>query len=72
MHNFTYYTPTKVVFGKNAEAQVGELVKAQDCRNTLITISHSLTSGWHSSDLIYNRKITSLRDQYTSGPAGLS
>ena len=28
MHDFTYFTPTKVVFGKNAEAQVGSLVKS--------------------------------------------
>ena len=28
MFDFNYYTPTKVVFGKGAEAQVGELVKA--------------------------------------------
>ena len=34
--DFTYYTPTKVVFGKGAEAQVGELVKAQGCKKVLI------------------------------------
>lgn len=28
MLNFEYYTPTKVVFGKNTEKQAGELVKA--------------------------------------------
>lgn len=27
MQNFTYYAPTQVVFGKNTESQVGELVK---------------------------------------------
>ena len=26
-NDFTYYAPTKVVFGKGAEAQVGKLVK---------------------------------------------
>ena len=25
---FTYYNPTKVVFGKNAEEQTGELIRA--------------------------------------------
>ena len=34
--DFQYYTPTKVVFGKGAEAQVGELVKAQNCKKVLI------------------------------------
>ena len=29
MENFIYYTPTKVVFGKGSEKQVGELVKEQ-------------------------------------------
>jgi len=36
MYNFTYYTPTKVVFGKGAENQTGALVKAQGCKKTLI------------------------------------
>ena len=34
--DFQYYTPTKIVFGKGAEAQVGELVKAQNCKKVLI------------------------------------
>lgn len=34
--DFQYYTPTKVVFGKDAEAQVGALVKAQGCSKVLI------------------------------------
>ena len=36
MFNFTYYTPTKVVFGKGAEDQAGTLVKAQGCKKVLI------------------------------------
>ena len=36
MLDFTYYTPTKVVFGKNTEEQIGTLVKAQNCKNVLI------------------------------------
>ena len=36
MLNFEYYTPTKVVFGKNAEAQVGRLVKEQNCKKVLV------------------------------------
>ena len=36
MYNFNYYTPTKVVFGKNTEYQFGELVKEQGCKKVLI------------------------------------
>jgi hypothetical protein len=36
MNNFTYYTPTKVVFGKDTDKQVGQLVKEQKCKKVLI------------------------------------
>lgn len=36
MHDFTYYTPTKIVFGKNTEQQTGELVKARKGSKVLI------------------------------------
>ena len=36
MINFEYYTPTKVVFGKNTEEQTGKLVKAEGCRKVLV------------------------------------
>ena len=36
MSGFTYYTPTKVVFGVGAEAQVGKLVKERACKKVLI------------------------------------
>ena len=36
MENFKYYTPTKVVFGRGVENQVGELVKEQGCRKVLV------------------------------------
>ena len=36
MENFTYYTPTKVVFGKGTEKQTGDLVKEQGCRKVLV------------------------------------
>ena len=36
MFNFNYYAPTKVVFGRGAEAQTGALVKAQNCKKVLI------------------------------------
>lgn len=34
--NFTYYAPTKVIFGKGTENQIGDLVKQQKCRKVLI------------------------------------
>ena len=40
MHNFEYYTPTKVVFGKNTEAETGKLVKSRiagRCSSTMET-----------------------------------
>lgn len=36
MLNFQYYTPTKVVFGKDAELKVGSLVKAEECKKVLV------------------------------------
>lgn len=34
--NINYYAPTKIVFGKNAEEQVGALIKQQSCKKVLI------------------------------------
>lgn len=34
--DFTYYTPTRVVFGKDTEKQVGTLVKEQGCKKVLL------------------------------------
>lgn len=36
MINFEYYTPTKVVFGKGTQNQVGELVKQEGARKVLV------------------------------------
>ena len=36
MKGFTYYTPTKVVFGRNASEKVGRLIKEQGCKKVLI------------------------------------
>ena len=36
MNNFTCYTPTKVVFGRDTDKQVGQLVKEQNCKKVLI------------------------------------
>ena len=36
MIDFNHYSPTKIVFGKGTEAQVGKLVKAQNCKKVLV------------------------------------
>ncbi len=36
MNNFQYYTPTKVVFGKDTESQTGDLIKEQKCSKVLV------------------------------------
>ena len=36
MHDFVYYTPTKIIFGKNTEQQCGSLIHACKCRKVLI------------------------------------
>lgn len=36
MENFEYYAPTKVVFGKETEKQVGDLVAQQGCKKVLV------------------------------------
>ncbi|MGB8452874.1 MAG: iron-containing alcohol dehydrogenase [Anaerocolumna sp.] len=36
MQNFQYFTPTKVLFGKGTDEQVGRLVKEQNCRKVLV------------------------------------
>jgi len=36
MQNFTYYTPTKVVFGKGAETKAGKMIKQLGCKKVLV------------------------------------
>lgn len=36
MYNFSYYTPTEIVFGRKTEERLGALVKAQGCKKVLI------------------------------------
>ena len=36
MQDFQYYTPTKVYFGQNAEAQVGAVLRERGCRRVLL------------------------------------
>lgn len=55
--NFEYYTPTKVVFGKDAEAQTGSLIQAQNCKKVLV---HFGGSSAKKSGLL-DRVFTSLK-----------
>lgn len=36
MHNFEYYAPTKVVFGRNTESETGKLIKELNCQKVLV------------------------------------
>ena len=36
MFDFSYFAPTKVVFGRKTEEKIGKLVKAQNCKKVLI------------------------------------
>ncbi len=36
MNNFTYYTPTKVVFGKDTQNQVGKFISQMGCKKVLL------------------------------------
>ena len=36
MNNFTYYTPTRILFGKDTELQISELLKDLHCRKILL------------------------------------
>ena len=36
MQNFTYYAPTKIVFGKETEKETGALIREQGCERALI------------------------------------
>ena len=36
MENFQYYTPTKIIFGRGAEEQTGQLAAEQGCKKVLV------------------------------------
>lgn len=36
MNDFSYFTPTKIIFGKKKHTQIGELLKEYQCRKVLI------------------------------------
>lgn len=57
--DFTYYTPTKVVFGKNSEEQVGALVATYGCKKVLV---HYGSESARKSGLL--GKVTSSLEQH--------
>ena len=36
MRSFEYYTPTKVIFGKDTHLKIGEILKDYNCHKILI------------------------------------
>ena len=42
MFNFNFYTPTRVVFGKETEYRIGKLVKNVNCKKVLLHYGLSL------------------------------
>jgi alcohol dehydrogenase YqhD (iron-dependent ADH family) len=44
-HDFSYCTPTEVVFGKGAEMKVGQLIKKRNCKKVLIHYGGSSAKG---------------------------
>lgn len=36
--DFEYYSPTKVIFGKNTELRVGKLIKELNCQKSIDTL----------------------------------
>ncbi|MDD2233137.1 MAG: iron-containing alcohol dehydrogenase, partial [Sphaerochaetaceae bacterium] len=58
MYNFTFYAPTKVIFGKKTEDQVGEIVKSYGFHKVLV---HYGTASVKRSGLL--DKVLSLLDE---------
>ena len=54
MLNFEYYAPTKVVFGKNAEAEIGKLIKQEGCKKVLVHYGGSSAKKSGLLDEIYD------------------
>ena len=67
MRNFEYYTPTKVIFGKDAEAQTGSLIQAQHCKKVLIHFGGSSAKKSGLLDKVFNSLTTAGIDYVTLG-----
>lgn len=59
MENFTYFTPTKVFFGKDAEGQVGEIVKSYGFERVMLHYG----GGSVKKTGLYDRVVASLKQQ---------
>lgn len=57
MHNFTFYNPTKIVFGKGTVSQVGEYAKVQDGRALFIYGGGSIRKNG-----VYDQVVASLNE----------
>ncbi len=60
MNNFTYYAPTKVIFGKGTESQVGSLVAAQDCKKVLLHYGSGSVKKTGLLDRVKNSAVTEI------------
>ncbi len=58
MHDFTYYTPTRVVFGKGAHLQVGKVIKDYGYKKVLLVYG----KGSIKQGTLYDEVISSLND----------
>lgn len=67
MRNFEYYTPTKVVFGKDAETQTGSLIQAQKCKKVLVHFGGSSAKKSGLLDRIFNSLTIAGIDYVTLG-----
>jgi len=65
MLDFEFYAPTKVVFGKNAESRVGELVQAQKCKKVLVHYGGNSAKASGLLDRIF-RSLTERKIAYVS------
>lgn len=54
MRNFQFFAPTKVLFGKDTEAQVGDLVKAQGCKKVLVHFGREQAKKSGLLDRVFN------------------
>ena len=65
MINFEYFTPTKVVFGKDAEAQTGSLVQAQNCKKVLVHFGGSSAKKSGLLDKVFD-SLTNAKIEYVT------
>lgn len=65
MNDFTYFTPTKVIFGKGAEEKTGENIKAFGCKKVLVHYGSGSVIRTGLLDRIY-KSLDDLNIEYVS------